>query len=47
MHFCQKKNFFWIVMCIFQIYIKFGKFSKKGDRLSLSLSEVTVSDRRG
>ena len=48
MHLSQKQNgishFF---LCIYQIYIKFGIFSKKDDPHSLCISEITNSERTG
>ena len=43
----KEKNFFWIFVCIFQIYIKFRTLSKIDDLDSLYFSEVRDSERRG
>ena len=37
----KTKDFFPIFFCIFRIYIKFWTFSKKEDRHSLYISEIT------
>ena len=43
----KRKNFFWIFVCIFKIYIKFWSFSKTYDSDSLCISEITDSGKRG
>ena len=42
----KTKDFFWIVLCVFRISIKFRSFSKKDDRQSLCISEITDHERR-
>ena len=43
----KTKKFYSIVLCIFQIYVKFWTFSKKDDPHNLRISEITDSERRG
>ena len=44
----KKKNFlfFFFFFCIFQIYIKFWTFPKKGEAHSLRISEITNPEKR-
>ena len=42
----KNKTFFLLFLFIFQIYIKFWTFSKKGDAHSLCISEITSTKRR-
>ena len=42
----KAKDFFWIVLCVFRICIKFRTFSKKDDPHSLFISEITDHERR-
>ena len=41
----EPKDFFSISFCIFEIYIKFRKFSKKDDPPSRCISHITVSEK--
>ena len=41
----EKKDFFSIFLAIFQIYIKFCRFSKKDDPHSRCISRITVSGK--
>ena len=41
----EPKDFFSIFFCIFEIYIKFRKFSKKDDPPSRCISHITVSEK--
>ena len=43
----KQKGFFSLVLCIFQIYIKFSTFSNKDDPHRLCISEITDSERCG
>ena len=41
----KTKDFFWIVLSVFRICIKFRTFSNKDDPHSLCISEITDHER--
>ena len=43
----KTKDFFWIFYCLFEIYMKWRTFWKKGESSSLSISEIIDSKRGG
>ena len=47
MHLSQKQKHFSQFFLNFQIYMKFSKFSKKDNRHSLCIPDITDSERRG
>ena len=42
----KNKKFFLIFLCIFEICIKFWRFSKQDDLHSLCISEITDPEKR-